>query len=451
MNIKFSGFIPVERRNLMIKTERKSFDFPIEYLLTKEAVDKAADVFIDKFEELGLIESYWVNCSLYWFCKNHLDHHPSMSCECCAKVKEELQHEEDHLYAGIRIRTMESTIKFISEKLEPSLLNKSFCDYFKNISCGKGDFSKKNGFYFNNVGSGEFSFTPLVGDCLNIFALERKLPGFNRSLIDSNDIYSVISKVIKQYPKVIGDYIQKYEDVNGNSVVLSEDGFEKSFYYVFTNFFDKFIMKVCRDSSFLNNQDGYIGMMKDELGDFFVKVHQLIVDSTKVEIKLYLESIFKTIAENLYDLLDYEQDYHNFVLKYDYEKSHKKFEIPEGLTSLPIKYLPTKEKDYLFLSTIVFYKGEKLSEEDLKRIADLLLKNKDDFMQYFKSLISERIDSLYSYGPYYLRNSPKNNIEEVEEIVSLYTFILELLEREEDTELIQELDLAKEYLKEILS
>jgi len=45
----------------MIKTERKSFDFPIEYLLTKEAVDKAADVFIDKFEELGLIESYWVN------------------------------------------------------------------------------------------------------------------------------------------------------------------------------------------------------------------------------------------------------------------------------------------------------------------------------------------------------------------------------------------------------
>ena len=143
MNIKFSGFIPVERRNLMIKTERKSFDFPIEYLLTKEAVDKAADVFIDKFEELGLIESYWVNYSLYWFCKNHRDHHPSMSCECCAKVKEELQNEEDHLYAGIRIRAMESTIKFISERLEPSLLNKSFCDYFKNVRFENTTFSKK--------------------------------------------------------------------------------------------------------------------------------------------------------------------------------------------------------------------------------------------------------------------------------------------------------------------
>ena len=451
MNIKFSGFIPVERRNLMIKTEKESFDFPIDYLLTEEAVDKAANVLIDKFEELGLIDSYWVNHCLYWFCKNHQDHHPSMSCECCSKTKEDLQNEDDHLYAGIKIRTMESTTKFISEKLEPSLLNKSFCDYFKNISCGKVDFSKKNGFYFNNVGSGEFSFTPLVGDCLNIFALERKLPGFNRSLIDSNDIYSVISKAIKQYPKVIGDYIQKYEDVDGNSVVLSEGGFEESFYYVFTNFFDKFIMKVCRDSGFLNNQDSYIGMMKDELGDFFIKVHQLIVDSTKNEIKLYLESIFKTIAENLYDLLDYEQDYHNFILKYDYEKSHKKFEIPEGLTSLPVKYLPTKEKNYLFLSTIVFYKGEKLSEEDLKRITDQLLKNKDDFMQYFKSLISERIDSLYSYGPYYLRNSPKNNIEEFEEICALYKFILELFKQEEDPELIQELDFAKEYLKEILS
>ena len=121
------------------------------------------------------------------------------------------------------------------------------------------------------------------------------------------------------------------------------------------------------------------------------------------------------------------------------------------MTSLPVKYLPTKEKNYLFLSTIVFYKGEKLSEEDLKRITDQLLKNKDDFMQYFKNLISERIDSLYSYGPYYIRNSPKNNIEEVEEIKFLYSFILELFEQEEDPELIQELDLAKEYLKEILS
>ena len=435
----------------MIKTEKESFDFPIDYLLTEEAVDKAADVLINKFEELGLIESYWVNYSLYWFCKNHLEHHPSMGCECCAKAKEELQHEDDHLYAGIRIREMESTIKFISEKLEPSLLNKSFCDYFKNISCGNGDFSKKNGFYFNNFGSGEFSFTPLIGDCLNIFALERKLPGFNRSLIDSNDIYSVISKAIKQYPKVIGDYIQKYEDVDGNSVVLSEGGFEESFYYVFTNFFDKFIMKVCRDSGFLNNQDGYIEMMKGELGDFFIKVHQLIVDSTKIEIKLYLESIFKTIAENLYDLLDYEQDYHNFIIKYDYEKSHKKFEIPEGLTSLPVKYLPTKEKNYLFLSTIIFYKGEELSQEDLKRITNQLLTNKDDFMQYFKSLISERIDSLYSYGPYYLRNSPRNNIEEFEEICVLYNFILNLFKEKEDPELIEELNSAKEYLKEILS
>lgn len=426
----------------MIKTEKESFDFPIDYLLTEEAVDEAADVLIDKFEELGLIDSYWVNFCLYWFCKNHQDHHPSMSCECCSKTKEKLQQEDDHLYAGIKIRAMESTTEFVSEKLEPSLLNKSFCDYFKNISCGKGDFSKKNGFYFNNVGSGEFSFTPLVGDCLNIFALER---------FDPNYIYSVISKVIRQYPKVLGDYIQKYEDVDGNSVVLSEGGFEESFYYVFTNFFDKFIMKVCRDSGFLNNQDGYIGMMKDELGDFFTKVHELMLESTRVEIKLYLKSIFKTIAENLYDLLNYEQEDHNFIFKYDYEISHKKFEVPEELTYLPIKYLPTKEKNYLFLSTIVFYKGEKLSEEDLKRIVNKLSNNKDDFMQYFKSLISERIDSLYSYGPYYLRNSPKNNIEEVEEIISLYNFILELFEQKEDPEMIEELSFAKEYLKEILS
>ena len=426
----------------MIKTGKESFDFPIDYILTEEAVDKAADVFIDKFEELGLIESYWVNYCLYWFCKNHQEHHPSMSCECCSKTKEDLQQEDDHLYAGIKIRAMESTTKFISEKLEPSLLNKSFCDYFKNVYGSNTTFSKNDGFYFNNVGSGEFSFTPLVGDCLNIFALER---------FDSNYIYSVISKVIRQYPKVLGDYIQKYEDVDGNSVVLSEGGFEKSFYYVFTNFFDKFIMKVCRDNDFLNYQDVYIGMMKDELGDFFTKVHELMLESTKVEIKLYLKSIFKTIAENLYDLLNYEQEDHNFIFKYDYEISHKKCEVPEELTYLPIKYLPTKEKNYLFLSTIVFYKGKKLNEEDLKRIANQLSNNKDDFMQYFKSLISERIDSLYSYGPYYLRNSPKNNIEEVEEIYSLYKFALELFKQEEDPELIEELNFAKEYLKEILS
>ena len=130
----------------MIKTEKESFDFPIDYLLTEEAVDKAADVLINKFEELGLIDSYWVNYCLYWFCKNHQDHHPSMSCECCSKTKEDLQNEDDHLYACIKIRTMESTTKFISEKLEPSLLNKSFCDYFKNISCGKGDFLEKRFF-----------------------------------------------------------------------------------------------------------------------------------------------------------------------------------------------------------------------------------------------------------------------------------------------------------------
>lgn len=426
----------------MIKTGKESFDFPIDYILTEEAVDKAADVFIDKFEELGLIESYWVNYCLYWFCKNHQEHHPSMSCECCSKTKEDLQQEDDHLYAGIKIRAMESTTKFILEKLEPSLLNKSFCDYFKNVYGSNTTFSKNDGFYFNNVGSGEFSFTPLVGDCLNIFALER---------FDSNYIYSVISKVIRQYPKVLGDYIQKYEDVDGNSVVFSEGGFEKSFYYVFTNFFDKFIMKVCRDNDFLNYQDVYIGMMKDELGDFFTKVHELMLESTKVEIKLYLKSIFKTIAENLYDLLNYEQEDHNFIFKYDYEISHKKFEVPEELTYLPIKYLPTKEKNYLFLSTIVFYKGKKLNEEDLKRIANQLSNNKDDFMQYFKSLISERIDSLYSYGPYYLRNSPKNNIEEVEEIHSLYKFALELFEQEEDPELIKELNIAKEYLVELSS
>lgn len=434
----------------MIKTERESFDFPIDYLLTEEAVDKAADVLIDKFEELGLIDSYWVTYCLYWFCKNHQDHHPSMSCECCSKTKEDLQNEDDHLYAGIKIRAMESTTKFISEELEPSILNKSFCDYFKNISCGKGEFSKKNGFFFNNIGSGEFSFTPLVGDCLNIFELENKVSGSKR-ISEFNRIYSVILKAISKSPKVIGDYIKKYEDVDGNSAILSESGFENSFYYAFTSFFDKFVMTVSKDNDFLNKQDNYIEMMKVELGDFFVKVHELIVDSTKIEVKSYLESIFKSIVENLYDLLDYEQEDHNFIFKYDYEISHKKFEVPEGLTSLPVKYLPTKEQNYLFLSTIVFYKAEKLSEEDLKRITSQLSKNKDDFMQYFKSLISERIDNLYSYGPYYIRSSPNNNLEEVEEISYLYKFILELFKQEEDPELIQELDFAKEYLKEILS
>ena len=130
----------------MIKTEKESFDFSINYLLTEEAVDKATGVLIDKFEELGLIDSYWVNYCLYWFCKNHQEHHPSMSCECCSKIKENFQNEDDHLYAGIKIRTMESTTKFISEKLEPSLLNKSFCDYFKNVRFENTTFSKNDVF-----------------------------------------------------------------------------------------------------------------------------------------------------------------------------------------------------------------------------------------------------------------------------------------------------------------
>jgi hypothetical protein len=452
VNIKFSGFTPVERRNLMIKTERKSFDFPIEYLLTKEAVDKAADVFIDKFEELGLIESYWVNYSLYWFCKNHRDHHPSMSCECCAKVKEELQNEEDHLYAGIRIRAMESTIKFISERLEPSLLNKSFCDYFKNVRFENTTFSKNDGFYLNNVGTGEFSFTPLIGDCLNIFELENKVSGFKR-ISQSNRIYSVILKAISQSPKVIGDYIKKYEDVDGNSVILSEGGFENSFYYAFTSFFDKFVTKVSKDNDFLNKQDNYIEMMKVELGDFFVKVHELNVDSTKTEIKLYLESIFKSIVENLYELLETEEPEHNFIFKTDYEKCCINFKIPKELTTLPIKYLPTKENNFSFLSTIVFYKDGKIGEEDFRRIANQFLDNKDNFLQYFKNLISERLESLYSYGPYYIRNLSNDLLleDELEEIGLLYKFILELFETKEDPELIQELNFAKEYLKEILS
>ncbi len=38
-------------------------------------------------------------------------------------------------------------------------------------------------------------------------------------------------------------------------------------------------------------------MMKVELGDFCKSTRELIVDSTKTEIKLYLESIFKSIVE----------------------------------------------------------------------------------------------------------------------------------------------------------
>ena len=194
-------------------------------------------------------------------------------------------------------------------------------------------------------------------------------------------------------------------------------------------------------------------MMKVELGDFFVKVHELIVDSTKTEIKLYLESIFKSIVENLYELLETEEPEHNFIFKTDYEKCRINFKIPKELTTLPIKYLPTKENNFSFLSTIVFYKDGKIGEEDFRRIANQFLDNKDNFLQYFKNLISERLESLYSYGPYYIRNLSNDLLleDELEELGLLYKFILELLEQEEDPEIIEELSFAKEYLKEILS
>lgn len=375
-----------------------------------------------------------------------------MSCECCSKTKEDLQQEDDHLYAGIKIRTMESTTKFISEKLEPSLLNKTFCDFFKNVRFENTTFSKNDGFYFNNVGTGDFSFTPLIGDCLNIFELENKVSGSKR-ILEFNRIYSVILKAISQSPKVIGDYIKKYEDVDGNSAILSEGGFENSFYYAFTSFFDKFVTTVSKDNDFLNKQDNYIEMMKVELGDFFVKVHELIVDSTKIEVKSYLESIFKSIVENLYELLETEQPEQNFIFKTDYEKCRINFKIPKELTTLPIKYLPTKEKNFSFLSTIVFYKGGKIGEENFRRIANQFLDNKDIFLQYFNSLISKRIKGLYLYDPYYIRNISNDLFleEGLEEIELLYKFILQLFEAKEDPELIQELDFAKEYLKEILS
>ena len=78
--------------------------------------------------------------------------------------------------------------------------------------------------------------------------------------------------------------------------------------------------------------------------------------------------------------------------------------------------------------------------------------NKDNFLQYFKNLISERLESLYSYGSYYIRNFSNDLLleDELGEIGLLYKFILELFKQEEDPELIQELDFAKEYLKEIL-
>ena len=116
---------------------------------------------------------------------------------------------------------------------------------------------------------------------MNIFELENKVSESKR-ISEFNRIYSVILKAISQSPKVIGDYIKKYEDADGNSAILSEGGFENSFYYAFTSFFDKFVTTVSKDNDFLNKQDNYIEMMKVELGDFFVKVHELIVDSTKI-------------------------------------------------------------------------------------------------------------------------------------------------------------------------
>lgn len=100
-----------------------------------------------------------------------------------------------------------------------------------------------------------------------------------------------------------------------------------------------------------------------------------------------------------------------------------------------------------------FYKDGKIGEEDFRRIANQFLDNKDNFLQYFKNLISERLDSLYSYGPYYIRNLSNDLLleDELGEIGLLYNFILELFEQKEDPELIEELNFAKEYLKEILS
>ena len=79
--------------------------------------------------------------------------------------------------------------------------------------------------------------------------------------------------------------------------------------------------------------------------------------------------------------------------------------------------------------------------------------DKDIFLQYFNSLISKRIKGLYLYDPYYIRNISNDLFleEGLEEIELLYKFILQLFEAKEDPELIQELDFAKEYLKEILS
>ena len=453
MNIKFSGFIPVERRNLMIKTEKKFTKFPAEYLLTEEAAEKATDLLLEKLEELGLIESYWVNYSLYWFCKNHLEHRSEKSCECCIKMNEKSL-SNDHIAKSIYNRydqAIRSTSRVISEKLQLAPLNHSFCDYFKNVSNNEISFSKKEGFYFNNINGGEFSFEPILGDCLNIFALEEKVPGFKRTS-ESIDIYNVILKTIKQYPKIIGNYTQKYEDINGNCVLLSVGGLSGSFYDKLSKFLDKFLIKVCKDGTLLNNQSDYIQIMKDELGDFFYKVHTLVLDFTREEIKKYFKFIFEWVVTNLYDLLNKIEEYpHNFIFKTDYEHSHKLFLIPGELKRFPFDWLPSEEQKFAFLSVIVFYRDGKIEDSNFKSLTSKILENKEIYLKYTKDVILERINRYYSYNSYQFRNLSSYIEKELEEIESSYKFILNLFKEKEDPKLIKELNFPKEYLEELSS
>ena len=451
MNIKFSGFIPVERRNLMIKTESKFAKFPAKYLLTEEATEKATNLLLEKLEKLGLIESYWVNYCLYWFCKNHLEHHSKKSCECCARMNEK-RLSKDHIAISIYHRynrVISSTSRVVSEKLQLAPLNHSFCDYFKNVSNNEISFSKKEGFYFNNINGGEFSFEPILGDCLNIFDLEEKIPGFKRTT-ESIDIYNVILKTIKQYPRIIGNYAQKYEDVNGNCVLLSSNGLNGSFYDKLTKFLDKFLVKVCKEGTLLNNQDDYIKIMKDELGEFFGKVHKLILDFTREEIKKYFKFVFDWTVMNLYDLLNKIEEYpHNFIFKSDYEHSHKLFLIPGELKRFPFEWLSLEEQKFVFLSSIVFHRDGKIENSNFKSLTSKFLENKGIYLQYTKNVILERIDRYYFYDSYQFRNSCDYITKELEEIESCYNSILNLFEEEEDPELVQEIKSAMGYLKEL--
>ena len=130
-----------------------------------------------------------------------------------------------------------------------------------------------------------------------------------------------------------------------------------------------------------------------------------------------------------------------------------KFQNSKGINNFTYKIFTNKGKQLFIFIDNCFYKNGKIGEEDFRRIANQFLDNKDNFLQYFKNLISERLESLYSYGPYYIRNFSNDLLleDELGEIGLLYKFILELFKQEEDPELIQELDFAKEYLKEILS